>query len=96
MAGRTTGVAAQARSRLGRVASHVLQPGHQQHAESEVPAAAAAAAGAAAAAADLDDDTEPVQMSEEECFMFDLHGFLFVRNFLAPGTCANTSACASS
>ena len=75
------------------MASHVLQPG----AESEVPAAAAAAAaGAAAAAADLDDDTEPVQMSAEECFMFDLHGFLIVRNFLAPGTCANPSACASS
>jgi hypothetical protein len=68
------------------VASHVLQPGHQP-AESAVPAAAAAAAAAAgAAAAAADDDTEPVQMSEEECFMFDLHGFLIVRNFLAPGT----------
>lgn len=33
-------------------------------------------------------------MSEEECFMFDLHGFLIVRNFLAPGTRAYTSACA--
>jgi hypothetical protein len=75
------------------VASHVLQPGHQP-AESAVPAAAAAAAAAGAAAAAADDDTEPVQMSEEECFMFDLHGFLIVRNFLAPGTRAYTSACA--
>jgi hypothetical protein len=32
-----------------------------------------------------DDDSEPIQMSERECFMFDLHGFLIVREFLTPG-----------
>jgi hypothetical protein len=70
MVGLLDDAAARGRSRLGRVASHVL-----------------AVEGAAADVAQITagDDNEPVQMTERECFMFDLHGFLIVREFLTPG-----------
>ena len=75
--------AERARSRLSRVASHVLPAGL---ATSAKHAATAAADGGLLPSTEVcDDDSEPIQMSERECFMFDLHGFLIVREFLTPG-----------
>jgi hypothetical protein len=72
MVGLLDDAAARGRSRLGRVASHVLAV------EAQIAAADVAQLTAG-------DDNEPVQMTERECFMFDLHGFLIVREFLTPG-----------
>jgi hypothetical protein len=71
---------AQGAGRLGRVAKHLLGSPRSAGAALALPTNP-----------DDDDvqrghpDMEPVQMSEEECFMFDLHGFLIVRQFLSSG-----------